>query len=231
MSVCIWCHKEIRVKLQITDLFSFRAINTSACCSECVQLFERINKRSCCIKCFRPMDKQGQCVDCKKWERLYPELSLKHQALFSYNAFAKEWMERFKFSGDTRMATMIAPELKRTLEKKRKTHDIIILPVSDRSLQERGFNQVEVLLKEAGISYTDILMNKSKEEKQSKKNYQERMRMKQPFEWQPAQYNVQLKDQVLLIDDVYTTGRTMLYAIEKLKEAGTKQIESFSLFR
>ncbi|HBC90402.1 MAG TPA: ComF family protein, partial [Lactococcus sp.] len=42
---------------------------------------------------------------------------------------------------------------------------------------------------------------------------------------------VKVPNKVLLIDDVYTTGRTLQHAITVLKEAGAQDVRSFSLCR
>lgn len=230
---CLWCQKDISIKLNITQLFSFRALPQVEYCEECKQQFQRISAGSSCFGCCRPIEKQGWCKDCKQWLQLYPELSLHHTALFSYNSFAKEWMQRFKFLGDTRVVRMIVPEIQAALHSFEEECLIIPIPISLNSFNERGFNQVEVLLKTARVSYQPLLINRSGAKKQSKKTYQERMDATQPFDWIeetiPAQ---EIKGQnVLLVDDVYTTGRTIIHAVKKVNEAKPKKISTFSIFR
>ena len=47
----------------------------------------------------------------------------------------------------------------------------------------------------------------------------------------PNPVNVLLPEKILLIDDVYTTGKTLQLARELLLEAGVKEVLTFSLAR
>ena len=42
---------------------------------------------------------------------------------------------------------------------------------------------------------------------------------------------VKVPDKILLVDDVYTTGRTLQHAISVLKQGGAQEIKTFSLCR
>lgn len=229
--VCIWCQQEIGVHLLITDLFSFRSLDQTPCCSTCLELFQQIDRSKSCKGCSREMDQAGWCGDCQRWLIKDPKYSLNHHALFSYNDFAKEWMQRYKFLGDVRVAEMLTTKLQKGIKQWRRTHLIVPMPSRSSSMEERGFNQVELLLEEARISYTSLLEDKDGGSKQSQKNQRERLETKQPFRWKEGKQVEAAGKKVLLVDDVYTTGRTMLHAVECLKEAKVEEIHTFSVFR
>lgn len=63
---------------------------------------------------------------------------------------------------------------------------------------------------------------------QSSKNRQERLNSQQCF---TLVKDVLLPEKILLIDDVYTTGKTLQLARELLLEAGVKEVLTFSLAR
>ena len=63
---------------------------------------------------------------------------------------------------------------------------------------------------------------------QSSKNREERLNSQQCF---TLAKDVLLPEKILLIDDVYTTGKTLQLARELLLEAGVKEVLTFSLAR
>lgn len=228
---CVWCKKEIKVNLCLTDLFSFNRLNERSSCSDCMAQFKKIDDSLKCSGCARPMEMSKRCNDCEHWQQIYPDVEFNHRAIFSYNDFGKEWIERFKFLGDVQMAAMIAPEIKKELKKYRKTYVIVPIPGSRKSLTERGFNQVEVLLEAADQSYINLLINEGSSEKQSSKNRSQRMNMNQPFRIKDQKLQFVRGKNILLVDDVYTTGRTLFHARDRLRKAGAKKIDTFSIFR
>jgi competence protein ComFC len=177
------------------------------------------------------MDKKDWCQDCMRWREIYPEQELHHRALFEYNLFAKEWMERFKFRGDVRIVKMLVPYVAKELKEYKQTHLIVPMPIRTSSLEERGFNQVEVILKEVGIAYCEALKHQLSGKKQSQKNKKERLNSPQPFCWIDGKQEQFFGKRVLVVDDVYTTGRTMLYAVQLLEEAKAERIDTLSIFR
>lgn len=229
--VCIWCAKGITVKLSLIELLSFSSMKDRSVCDECFDQFERIDQSNSCTGCARPQENKELCWDCKRWKSIYPNLQFNHQAMFSYNHFGKEWMERFKFLGDVRAAHMIASELNQKMKKYKKTHVIVPVSASKTSLAERGFNQVEVLLKTADVSYQTVFLNQVSPKKQSSKNRQQRMMTKQPFFIDEQKEDFVYNKKILLVDDVYTTGRTLFHAGDSLRDAKAKSVETFSIFR
>ncbi|WP_234898348.1 ComF family protein [Bacillus altitudinis] len=65
--------------------------------------------------------------------------------------------------------------------------------------------------------------------KQSKKRKNERLHQQNLFQLRQSNPIV-LKD-VVLIDDIYTTGATVYHAAKILKGAGAKSVSSFTLIR
>lgn len=231
MNPCVWCNKEIIETCSITQLLSFTKLETKVVCETCTAKFEKIEIDTCCPNCHRKQLGHSICHDCKNWQKVYPEYSLCHHALYSYNEFGKDWMQRFKFTGDIRVAKMVSDNLNQVIRKYKKIDMIIPVPVSQKSFGNRGFNQTEILLNTAKISFVSVLENKTTEKNQAMKNRQERLGTVQPFlvkkDMQPELVN----KRVLIIDDVYTTGRTILYAMESVLNAGAKSVVTFSLFR
>ena len=104
------------------------------------------------------------------------------------------------------------------------------IPLSEKRQQTRGFNQVEAILSEANIPYKCLLKKKIDTSAQAKKTRDERLLMPQPFEVNVDKNKI-MNQEIILVDDVYTTGRTMFYAAECLLPYQPKKIRTFTLAR
>lgn len=218
MGECLLCGGGIGVKLSLRFIFSFQAIKSDVVCSACFEQFDPIDESASCVGCSGVL-KNGSgeyCEDCLWWLKWDDCLSLNHVALFKYCEEAQEYMKQFKYQGDVVLAKVFAEKLAEQLKKYEKTHVIVPIPSSLKSKKERGFNQVEVLLEEAGVDYECLLAHVGQDKKQVQKNKEERIKTEQPFRLREGA--VIVDRQIILVDDVYTTGRTMLHAQRLLKE-------------
>lgn len=85
----------------------------------------------------------------------------------------------------------------------------LVVPVTPTTLQTRGFNQVAGWLA-APLAPGLMTQATAKSVPQSKKDRQARLRTPQPFKMAPN--TILAGQRVLLVDDIYTTGRTMRHA-------------------
>ena len=113
--------------------------------------------------------------------------------------------------------------------KKYKGYTIVPIPLSDERKEKRGFNQVTAILESAGIPYQDLLRKKDTKA-QSQKNKKERLKVEQVFERIEPE-NQSWPENIVIVDDIYTTGATIERAKEMLIVNGVKEIRSFSLAR
>ncbi len=82
----------------------------------------------------------------------------------------------------------------------------------------------------AGIKTQKLLEKKLNNAPQSEKSRQERLAAPQAF--RATENMTKIKNQkVLLVDDVYTTGRTLFHAAEILQTYQPKVLHTFSLAR
>ncbi|WP_244668372.1 ComF family protein [Bacillus sp. NTK074B] len=203
-------------------------------CEECLVQLEKIEGERC-NGCSRSLDelpsnliKEGVCLDCHRWEQ-DPEwrgiLAHSH-SFYHYNDFLKDYLARYKYRGDHVLAQAFSHTIKSYLDKIK--YDLLIpIPLSDERLYERGFNQSTALLEEAEVRPSHIL-TRSHSEKQSKKTRSERLRQEQVFH---LTENVVREKNILLFDDIYTTGTTLRQAAKLLKEAGAAEVSSLTLAR
>lgn len=227
---CLFCGQQEIKKLMLKEILFFIKIVEGNLCRQCQKQLIRLKKLSTCKGCGRKSKDNTLCKDCLKWKVKYPQIELNHIALYEYNSFIKEWMEKFKFQGDYRLRSLFSEEMKAMFKTYKK--DLIVpIPISQMSYQKRGFNQVTAILEAATIPYTSCLINNSSQIKQSSKTRKERLETEQPFKLIKEKTNCIKNQTLVIVDDVYTTGRTILYAKEILIKGGAKNVKSFSVAR
>ncbi|WHA08440.1 ComF family protein [Enterococcus montenegrensis] len=224
---CSNCQQKISRNLLIQEIIFPWLLANEELCEDCLARFQKIEAKRACEGCMRP-NCDELCQDCQKWRKMYPDFVLYHQALYHYNDAFKEWLYRYKFEGDYPLCHTFSLSVKQALKRYR---DFIIvpLPLSKERQKERGFNQVEELLKAAGITYENILIRKQHDPPQASKKRTERLGLKQPY--------IIKKDVIisgrkfLLVDDVYTTGRTLYHGVALLYAHNAKAVATFTLAR
>lgn len=229
MGTCLLCNREIAESLTLRELFRFSKRETMIVCPSCLQGLPDLSRATVCPGCSRKQKSEDYCEDCRKWANRYPQLKIRHSAFYSYEEAVKDWLHRYKFQGDHRLAGVFRNELQLN-QQKNKTAVFVPLPISQTSFAERGFNQCEEMLKQAGIPYQILLENNHKGSKQSEKNRQERLASEQPFHL-IAGYENFLYREIILFDDVYTTGRTLYHAKLLLYKHGFESVKSLSIAR
>ncbi|PLR83153.1 amidophosphoribosyltransferase [Bacillus canaveralius] len=230
---CLFCLEEIQPKISWCDLFS-QSVETTLC-EACTSKLKQISGAGCRI-CSRPFEglspdfrKDDLCFDCFRWEE---DPEWKHQldrniSIFVYNDFIKDMIARFKFRGDYILSKAFAGYIETRLNSFH-THLLVPIPLSEERLYDRGFNQAEALINEAGLSPSNCL-SRIHTEKQSKKSRSERIHLPQVFQvLEPDQV---ASKQIILIDDIYTTGSTLRHAAKQLKAAGAASVLSLTLAR
>ncbi|WP_407870123.1 ComF family protein [Paenibacillus sp. P36] len=153
----------------------------------------------------------------------------------------KELLARYKYRGDERLKAVIGQMLVHAyhlLQEEMREFDtdpgsakrlITFVPVSERRLLERGFNQAEQMAielgRKVGLPVLPLLSRSKHTDKQSFKNRSERLDdlvhvfeinellLKQLLGCQAASYVI------YIVDDVYTTGSTMNQCARVLGES------------
>jgi competence protein ComFC len=222
---CLICKKALTYRLTIKDLLWPDKISFPVICPQCQQGFAKIGAGRC-PGCGRPQEAAMLCAECQAWQEKYG-WHLKHRALYRYNDAMKAFMQQYKFNGDYMMRHVFHDEFVQAIQAA-KADRVVPIPVTPTTMKTRGFNQVSGLL--TGVKITECLQTRQKSKQaQSKKTRQERLATKQPF---CLVDDYQLVDQtVLLVDDVYTTGRTLYHAAALIHKAGAREVISISLAR
>lgn len=137
---------------------------------------------------------------------------------------------KFKYKNKRSWGAVFAGEMVKYYTeqiKKWEIEEMIPIPLHQSRRRKRGYNQAEILARylseKTGVPYaSDVLFRTKKTTAQKQLDRQERMaNLRGAFsvskEWKPA-------ENVLLIDDIYTTGATLEQAAKILKKAGAQNV-------
>lgn len=167
------------------------------------------------------------CQRCaQRFEKVEQQTEDNVTTLFHYNDAMKDYLHRYKFTHDVVLAHVFNHAVQAQLKKEQRL--IVPIPMHKESLKERTFAHVDELLTAAHISFEHHLIKQSSEQ-QSKKTRQERLATTQLFE--VIEPDAIKHKNILLIDDIYTTGTTFNHAKKALLEAGANTVGGFVLIR
>lgn len=227
MYYCLWCDEELIIQLRWSNVFDVK--KPYRICPQCWSNFQKVQEIKCQV-CSRPNVKRI-CHDCKQWSKFYDgkDPLIKNISLFTYNSFMKEVITRWKYQGDYILGEMFGTTFqtifKKTFPSLRKKAIIVPIPLSKERSIERGFNQATSLATYL-TECPQMLLARHHHEKQAKKTRMQRMMTKNPFYLKNT-----LNKPVILVDDIYTTGRTVRHAATLLKDNGCPEVYAYTLIR
>jgi Predicted amidophosphoribosyltransferases len=196
-------------------------------CDECKDLFKTITGRRC-EKCSRPIKHGKLCSICTK-KNFYFD---KNYSLFVYDELMQDLIHRFKFKNHPAigkgLGKIMAHEINFDVIKN--VDYILAVPIHKIRRRNRGFNQSEILAKEIARKMNlpmraDILKRIKNTKPQWHLNSHER---ENNLENAFSAKNVKGLN-LMLIDDIFTTGSTINKCAQFLKDAGAKSVISFTL--
>lgn len=148
-------------------------------------------------------------------------------APYRFQEQVRELILRFKYSGQEHLRQPLGKMLAEVLDDPRFPplgHCLAVpVPLHPRRLRERGFNQAEalceVLTHERGLPWAPLLRRVRYTVPQARFGREERLRnLKGAFELS-SRHADKFRDNLLLVDDVYTTGSTARECSEILRRA------------
>jgi competence protein ComFC len=231
---CLWCEGRIEGALSSTAL--------AAVCARCRADVPWIETPAC-SSCGRAED----CPDCVRREISYVTVN---RAAVKYTPFMKEWLARYKYRGSQRLEPLFAEMAALAYGKLaadwgaegNKVRTVLtFVPLSERRLEERGFNQAEAMAngisRRWGIPVWSILTRVRHTEKQSYKSRRERLESLEHAFAATGEGVATIRSiletekvRLVIVDDVYTTGSTLQQCGEVLSHAfGSSRIDLYGV--
>lgn len=181
---------------------------------------------------------EAMCQDCfLEIKFMKPHLGI--HSVSTYEGSLKEAIHRFKFKNRKRLADplglLVVNYLSHIPSLNMKELDAIVpVPLHDKRLRERGFNQVDlvahIINKYFGVPILSALERIKNTKAQFDLKREERFNnIKGAFQIKP---DCDVFDKrLLLLDDIYTTGATITECSKCLRDAGAKRVEILTLSR
>jgi len=211
-------------------------------CEDCFKTIELI-ERPYCIKCGKPLiptdffkqNREILCLDCKR-EKYSFEFS---RSTGIYDKVLKKCIHLFKYYGEKKLAKplgkLMVDSLVKNDEFKRKIDLIIPVPLHRNDLKKRGFNQSVLLGKVTG-DYLSIPVRENVLVKKKLTPFQVNLSKKERKINILRAFSVEKPEEIkgkniLILDDVFTTGATVEECTKELMKARAKNIFVLTLAR
>ncbi|NJO04444.1 MAG: ComF family protein [Chloroflexaceae bacterium] len=182
------------------------------------------------------------CAGCLARLQPYQAAMPRHQPVldaigvaFLFDAPLREAIHQLKYERARRMAAPLAALLHEYLQRQPLPADVLIpVPLHPRRFAERGFNQSELLANHLAASLrlpvliTGLVRQRNTATQVGLNMQQRQQNVQDAFLWQAR---VPPPPRVLLLDDVFTTGATMLACAAALRRAGAREVRALALGR
>lgn len=187
-----------------------------------------------CIIC-KEDDCFGICDTCKKSIKIIGDSYQNEIISYGYyGGVLKDLILKFKYKSNFTAGDILSEFLEAYIIKNlnHKEYIITYIPLSKKSKKVRGFNQCEYIAKkisrDLSIEVLEVLVKEKETEEQKKLKRDERYEnIKNAFNLKKG---IEVKDyNIILIDDVTTTGATLKEAYKLLKKFEVKDIKLLTL--
>ena len=202
-------------------------------CRDCVEAVEWITTPYC-SRCGKPFPKGATahlCSDCLQEKHAFDQ----GRAAVFYEGLMAEAIQRFKYRGDIKLTAPLSRLWEKMDLEDLSFEAIIPVPLHPARLRKRGFNQALLLGKILGRTTNKRVIPRALRRirntiPQVQLGHSERERNVRGAFAVSRQQEIKDKN-LLLVDDVFTTGATVNECARVLKKSGARQVSVLTLAR
>lgn len=193
-------------------------------CQDCLDKLP-FNDGEICFHCGRHVKvSENYCLTCKGKLTSID----KGRSVFRYKDEVAFLIKKFKYENGQYLAKVFAPYLEKLYLKNYFNADFIVfVPMTDKALKERGYNQTELLANELGklisVPVNNVLVKVRETERQATLDREGRIKNLSGAFKVIDKKAIENKT-VLIIDDVTTTGSTAEVIASLLKNKGADKV-------
>lgn len=194
---------------------------------------------SFCIICRRDLEVLGTLLCSSCWseiEFINPEERYEHNGIVRYNDIIRKLIHIFKYKSPWVLCDLFVNWISLLCDDLMKEVNIIIpVPIHKHKLMKRGYNQAAVIARKLAQKYEkkcllEALLKIKHTKSQSTLSGDERRRnVVDSFQVNQRNTNLITGKNILLIDDVVTTGSTIIECKKVLSITNPKQIKTLSI--
>lgn len=207
-------------------------------CPKCFA-FLSFDVKSLCLVCQRPSVDSLTHPGCIKKYSIDGTFSA-----IPYNKTAQKLIYNYKykpylsslssFLADLLYESLIQNENFENLFKQKLNWVLVPVPLAEEKFRKRGYNQAEILAKELSPKLNVPVLNLLKRVKETKSQFglklpERKKNMKGAFEM--SKDKIEAKTGVFLVDDIVTTGSTLMEGAKVLKRKGAQKVIGITLAR
>jgi competence protein ComFC len=201
-----------------------------ALCDRCVEKFHWLGNKTC-AKCGKILETEyahDLCIDCRSVEHLF----FKGYTCARYGLFERILMMEYKYNDKAWIGRKIGEILADRMDMEAYRPDLVVpVPIHKAREAKRGYNQVTIMAKvfsaKNGLTFDDQLLFRTKDTLPMRNlGVPERVaNVADAFALRTQGGEASIQDKnVLLIDDIYTTGSTADSCTQTLLKGGAKEV-------
>jgi len=193
-------------------------------CAHCASILPYL-RGSICPACGRRTVANGLCLDCKKEA---PAFTL-CRAPFDYYGQVRRLIYKMKFRNRPYLAQIFAPFMVETYKEHGFSADAVaFIPMTEKAVKKRGYNQAALLAKcvaeELNLPLLESALSKVKTTRKQRRLNKEQRKENLKGCFKPAPKAELNGKNILLIDDIVTTGATLSEGAAALKRKGVNKV-------